>query len=254
MRDLELAGDLDDRCAGCADKTDRLDAKFDRVRSSCSRHRPLPSGHLCPQASGLYHTGSSPARRLEMSRRSVYQYIRMDGPPERRRHGRRPGSRVLAPYEPYILERWKEGCHNGTKLWREIRAQGFAYSVTNIYHFVVQLRREGKPPPARGAHGGRICQGKGPTARHVAILTIQRATRLDEEEITYFAHVRAQDAVIETACRLSHAFAEMLRNRARGRLDAWIEAVKASGIPELTRLAAGLLTDEAAVRAVLTLA
>jgi len=134
------------------------------------------------QVRTLYEKGADIAdiaRRLEMSRRTVYHYVRMDGPPERRRLGRRPGSRVLAPYEPYILKRWKEGCHNGTKLWREIKEQGFAYSVTNVYRFVAHLRREGKPPSGRSRHGGRICQGQGPTARHVAILTIQRAERLE---------------------------------------------------------------------------
>ena len=45
----------------------------------------------------------------------------------------------------------------------------------------------------------------------------------------------------------------MLRDRTGDGLDAWIDAVKASGITELTRFATGLITDEAAVRAGLTL-
>src|SRR5205814_1002927 len=49
------------------------------------------------------------ARTVGVSRRTVYRSVRMDGPPERRRMGRRPGNRVLAPYEPYLLQRWKEG-------------------------------------------------------------------------------------------------------------------------------------------------
>ncbi|GAC1527988.1 MAG: ISL3 family transposase [Chloroflexota bacterium] len=209
------------------------------------------------QVRTLYEKGAEIAdiaRRLEMSRRTVYRYVRMDGPPECRRPGKRPGTRVLTPYEPYILERWKEGCHNGTKLWREIKEQGFAYSVTNVYRFVAHLRREGKPPPGRSAHGGRMCQGQGPTARHVAILAIQRVERLDEEETAYLSHLRSQDTMIETACRLSQEFAAMLRGRTGDRLDAWIEAVKTSGIDDLIRFAASLLADEAPVRAGLTLA
>jgi transposase len=193
------------------------------------------------------------ARTVGMSRTGVYRYLRMDGPPERRRPGRRPGNRVLEPYEPYILERWKEGCHNGTKLWHEIRERGFAYSVTNVSRFVAQLRREGKAPQRTNTHGGTIGSTQGPTARHVALLTVQRSERLDEEERVYLRHLRAQDTVLETACRLGQEFAAILRKREGERLAAWIDEATASDIDELKRFAAGLLADQAAVRAGLTM-
>jgi transposase len=188
-----------------------------------------------------------------MSRHGVYRYLHMDGPPERRRPRRRRGERVLEPYKPYLLKRWKEDCHNGSKLWREIREQGFAHSSSNVSRFVAQLRREGKAPPRKNSHGGTVCSPQGPTARHLALLTVQRAERLDEEETAYLTYLRAADTVIETACRLSQEFAQLLRERAGDRLDAWIETVTASGITELNRCAAGFLTDESAVRAGLTL-
>jgi transposase len=31
---------------------------------------------------------------------------------------RRPEDRVLAPYEAYLRQRWQEGCHNSSRLWR----------------------------------------------------------------------------------------------------------------------------------------
>jgi transposase len=65
--------------------------------------------------------------------------------------------------------------------------------------------------------------------------------------------MRAQDQTIDLACRLAQAFAQMVRDRQGVQLDAWSAGVKASGIGELNRFAAGLLTDEAAVRAGLTL-
>jgi transposase len=45
----------------------------------------------------------------------------------------------------------------------------------------------------------------------------------------------------------------MVRERQGTRLDAWIADAQASGIDGLARFASGLLTDEAAVRAGLTL-
>jgi len=70
----------------------------------------------------------------------------------------------------------------------------------------------------------------------------------------YLEHLRAKHAQLETACRLSLEFADLLRERKGAELDAWIERVTASGIQELNRFAAGLLAEEAAVRAGLTMA
>lgn len=82
---------------------------------------------------------------------------------------------------------------------------------------------------------------------------VQRPERLDDEETAYLTHLRAQDEAIERACHLAQAFAQMVRERQGTRLDAWIEEAKTSGIDELARFASSLLTDEAAVRAGLTL-
>jgi len=176
----------------------------------------------------------------------------MDGPPERKRPGRRPGNRVLAPYEPYLLQRWKEGCHNGVKLWEEIKEQGFAYSVTNVSRFLAHLRREGKPPHPVGKTGSILRSPHGPTARRVAFLCIARIEDLEEEDAAYLERLRAEDASVARAAELVQDFMTMLHERQGEQLDAWIEQAKASGIDELQRFAIGLNTDHAAVQAGLT--
>jgi transposase len=88
----------------------------------------------------------------------------------------------------------------------------------------------------------------------LALLTVQQPERLDEEETAYLVALRAPDQTIGLACHFAQAFAQMVRDRQGARLDAWIADARASGIDELARFAAGLLTDEAAVRAGLTLA
>src|SRR5205823_1305837 len=100
---------------------------------------------------------------------------------DRARPGPRPGNRVLAPYEPYLLERWREGCHNGVKLWHEIQERGFVYSVTNVSRFLAHLRREGKPPHRLGKSGSVLSTPQAPTARRVAFLCIAHAGDLDDE-------------------------------------------------------------------------
>jgi transposase len=79
------------------------------------------------------------ARRLGISRRTVYRYKDLAEPPERSRHHRR--ATVLDPYVPYILGRWEEGCRNGMKLFREIRERGYAHGASNVGRLVAELRR-----------------------------------------------------------------------------------------------------------------
>jgi len=209
------------------------------------------------QVRGLHEKGAAIAdiaRQVGVSRKTVYRYLRMDGPPERKRPARNPGDRVLAPYEHYLLKRWQEGCHNGMKLWREICELGYAYSRASVSRFVAHLRREGRPPHPVGAKQSGVTRPQGPTVRQAALLSVLPAERLDDEEVLYLEHLRAKHAQIETACRLSLEFADLLRERKGAELDAWIERVTVSGIQELNRFAAGLLADEAAVRAGLTMA
>lgn len=85
----------------------------------------------------------------------------------------------------------------------------------------------------------------------VALLCVQRAERLDEDETAYLQQLRAKHDHIEKVCRLSQDFADLLRARQGDQLDAWIERVVASEIQQLQRFATGLLADEAAKIAVL---
>jgi DNA-binding NarL/FixJ family response regulator len=65
------------------------------------------------------------ARRLKMSRRTVHRFLVAETFPERNRPPYR-GS-ILDPYKPYLLERWKSECWNGT-LMRDIRSLLFVIS------------------------------------------------------------------------------------------------------------------------------
>jgi hypothetical protein len=112
---------------------------------------------------------------------------------------------------------------------------------------------DGRPPHPLTARRSGVCSARGPTARQAALLCLQRPDRLDTEETTYLARFRAQDDQLESACQLGCDFARMVRERQGERLDSWITKATASSIDEVTRFAAGLLADEAAVRAGLTL-
>jgi transposase len=205
------------------------------------------------QARTLHANGASVAqiaRTVGISRMTVYRYLR-EGPPQRKRHSVHGRQRVLEPYEPYLLQRWHEGCRMATVLWREIRAQGFAYSLTNVQRFVAQLRREGPPPADRPRTA--LTKAHGPPPRLVATLVLRRPEQRTDEQRAYLALLRAEDGAIATAIDVAEDFLVMLRRREGERLAVWLERAAASAIGELERFAAKLRTDLAAVRAGLTL-
>ena len=138
-----------------------------------------------------------------------------------------------------------------TVLWREVRAQGFAHSVSNVQRFVAELRREGPPPDNRPRTA--LTKPHGPPPRLVAGLVLRRPERRTEEQRAYLKLLRAEDAAIATAVDLAEDFLVMLRRREGERFPDWLATAEASGIEELTRFAGKLRTDLAAVQAGLTL-
>jgi hypothetical protein len=59
--------------------------------------------------------------------------------------------RILDPFVPYLLPRWREGCYNGVQLFHEIQAQGYAGSSQLVGFQVTDLRRV-LPPQVDLAH------------------------------------------------------------------------------------------------------
>jgi transposase len=189
-------------------------------------------------------------RTVGISKMTVYKYLR-EGPPQRKRHSIHGKQRVLEPYEPYLLNRWNEGCRMATRLWREIQVQGFTYSLTNVQRFVAELRRDGPPPT--GQPRTALTKPHGPPPRQVAALVLRRPERRSDEQRAYLIHLRATDPAITTATEFAEDFLVMLRRREGERLPNWLDAAETSGIDALKRFAGKLRADLAAVQAGLTL-
>ena len=185
------------------------------------------------------------ARLVGISRQTVYRYLSLGCPPPRKRHATRRRT-LLDPYKEYLLRRWDEGCHNAHRLWREIQAQGFAHSYTNVSRFLASYRL----PVGQRPSIHRPCPAeRPPTPRHIAFLLIRRPDDLTAEEGAYLQRLCAADAAIGMAYTLAQEFATMLRERQGEKLDAWIAAATGSALPDLRRFAQGLGPDKAAVQA-----
>ena len=111
------------------------------------------------------------ARQLGISRPTVYAYLRRDTPPGPRRLQRRPSARVLTPYLPYLIRRWRESGADSRQLWREIQALGYTHSartVVPLHHPAATGRRRGTAPgvAALTVHAPPGAVGPGGVVRH----------------------------------------------------------------------------------------
>jgi transposase len=192
-------------------------------------------------------------RQLGISARTVYRYKDLTEPPPRPAYKRRTS--VLDPYVPYLVRRWREGCHNGKKLYREIREQGYRNSEEICARFTSQLRRaeaRGKPiSSVPRAKAGSVA-GLTPTAKNVAALFMRHEDKLDEEQEAYLDRLCQADEAIADTRRLSQEFAEMVRKLEGEHLDGWLKDAEESRSTAMRNFALGLGKDLDAVRAGLT--
>ena len=160
------------------------------------------------------------ATKLGVGARTVYRYKDLEEPPPRQSYSTRAS--VLDPYVPYLLKRWGEGCRDGKRLLREIRAQGYSNSERTFVRFMGELRRAeatGKPPSsAPRARKGSVA-GLSPTAKNVATLFMRREEKLSEEQKAYLGRLCEADGALAEARMLTQDFAGMVRGLEGERLD-----------------------------------
>jgi transposase len=192
-------------------------------------------------------------RQLGISARTVYRYKDLTEPPPRPAYKRKAS--VLDPYVPYLVRRWNEGCHNGKRLYREIREQGYTNSEEICARFTAQLRRaeaRGKPiSSVPRARQGSVA-GLSPTAKNVATLFMRHEEKLNEEQEEYLKRLCEADEALADTRRLTQEFAEMVRRLEGEVLDGWLKDAEESGSTAMRSFVAGLRKDYDAVREGLT--
>jgi len=150
---------------------------------------------------------------------------------------------LLDDYQPYLRQRWDEGCTSARTLHAELRQRGYTGSYGAVANYVLPFRRAAAPPAVPAP----------PAARDLArwILTSPAGLRDDEKrELT-----RARERCPHLDALAGHVteFAKILTGRHGSRLGQWITAVEADDQPHLHSFARGLRQDHAAVLNGLTL-
>ena len=208
----------------------------------------------------LWGKGATPpgiADQLNMPCRTVYHYLKMTEPPERRRvthHKGRP--KKVAPYQDYLLKRWQEGCRNARQLWRELTIDlGYTASYANVERFLMQFRRKAhkfKQEQPSAVPIKKTTPSRPPTAKQVSRwITLPKDRRLDWQN-AYLERLFQADPGIRETAEMMVDFATMLRERQGERLDEWLAKVERQEVAELKSFAAGLRKDYEAVKAGLT--
>jgi transposase len=192
------------------------------------------------------------AKELGIHRHTVEKYLAFKTPPQRRHFTKKVSA--IAPYEDYILRRWKQGCRNATQIHREIVEQGYPGTYQNVVRITRYLKEQevsGEPLPDASA---------GISAGHASGILVKIPENRSEEEIRTLRRLKAIHWVTERCCTLFEEFAGMLRDeeqrseeQARRQLEEWTERAKASGIAELKAFAVKLLQNTEAVVAAMVL-
>jgi transposase len=212
---------------------------------------------------GLHADGVSIKRiaeRLKLSRTTVRKFVKAKTYPEIAPHSR---AGALTRFEPYLCQRWKEGCRNALQLWREVCAQGYRGTHRQVSKWVGMRReeprshsdiRKRRPVPTPMATSPPQAMSISPTtlpsAKRLAWLLVKDQEQLDEKEQLLLQYV-LQHPVVAKCHVMAHQFIRMVRQRLSKELAVWLKACLASKIVEFASFADGLESDIAAVRAAL---
>ena len=138
--------------------------------------------------------------------------------------------------------------HEAKQLYEEIQVQGFSGTVRIVQRFVRALRDDPEKMPLAPATGADRFSSK--TATWLFIRDPKQLTTEKQAELELICQ-RSETA--RQTYALTQQFMSMLRLRHGQEFERWLSAVEASHIPELRRFAQGLLKDQSAVVAGLTL-
>lgn len=187
------------------------------------------------------------AEHLNMDRRTIGDYFAAETCPMRQA-GWQSTSKA-APYIPYLVQRWQEGCQNINKLYDEVVSQGFAGNYMSVYRAMKKLLKD-----------GMVVSAVAPASIPIPNLSVTTATwllvhtddRLDDDQRRLRDTLCQISQDIKLAYSLVQSFCTLLRERQGDQLDNWLNEAEQCGIDVFKNFAAGLRKDYAAVKAALT--
>jgi transposase len=114
---------------------------------------------------------------------------------------------------------------------------------------IALLKRVTQASVQASLHLGRLHTFTASTAVWLFVRDKKSLDEVEQEDLATFCQV---SPTLKRSYALVQDFMQMVRKREGHRLDAWLERVAASDLPELESFAAGVQKDKAAVKAGLT--
>jgi transposase len=197
------------------------------------------------------------ARQLRISRKVVHRFVTAEAFPERLSGTGEGRKSKLAPYLPYVRERWDAGTHNGSLLFRQIKARGYTGSHGLLARVIADWRMELPPQPMQGKpRKPRLAAPKGQlrlSSRQASWLLVSPREKRTQAQQHLLEHICQGSDELRTVYSLSQEFVTLLKERRPEMLDDWLSRAKASGVTELGSFVTGIQRDYAAVRAACSL-
>jgi len=200
------------------------------------------------------------ARSLRVSRKVVRRFVTSPGFPERAEGtGQRACSKSkLAPYLPYLRERWASGAHNGSRLFREIKERGYTGSRALLGRMIAQWRTELPPKPRQGKPRKPRLAAQRPGQRRLSSRSASFLMILSPEKLTALQRQQMEQMYqgseeLRLVYLVSQEFVTLLKEHQAEALDGWLKQAKECHVSELTSFVNGIRRDYAAVRAAFSL-
>ena len=188
------------------------------------------------------------AHRVGVSTRTIQKWLKAGAFPEVR--SRRKRRSLFDPYAPYVLGRWREGCKQGSQLYREIKEKGYTGTERQLYRFLTSLREQ---LPLAHAVEAPQTPVQAFSAHEAVWFFVRHADDLSEAEQETLASILSECETAKTMYQLVQEFRQILHRREGEKLDGWLERVRTSQIRPLQSFVGGIERDKAAVVAGLTL-
>ncbi|WXH25822.1 ISL3 family transposase (plasmid) [Roseomonas mucosa] len=206
-----------------------------------ARYEELHRLHL----SGLTAEVIAPA--LGMSATAARRWLKAGGPPAHDKPGQ---PRPLDAHVAVLQRRWREGCRNASRLWRELREQGFAGSRGPVARWVARRRREDPSPQATEVR--RVAAWPAPPSRLCARLLTTSPDKLEKTESRFLDRLREIAPALGHAGDLAAGFATLVRNAPDENsgpvLGSWLSSARGTALDAFAR---GIERDRDAVLAAL---
>ncbi|GAA0380125.1 ISL3-like element IS466 family transposase [Streptomyces blastmyceticus] len=180
---------------------------------------------------------------LRMDRKMVRKYAHATTVEELMSPSRQRRSK-LQSWAEYLNMRWREGCTDSGRLFREIQQRGYRGSSRSVRRWLEPLRTAESPTPKRS---------EAPTVRQVTSWLTRHPDNLTSGQQLRLKRVVTNCPELADLRRHIKGFAEMMKNLHGHLLPRWIKAVEGSELPPLCGFARNLRKDFDAVTAGLTL-